>query len=377
MLLTAYILFSILLALAYTAIQLYYMHSWRQIPDWEIPPDWEPCSTVTVLIPSRNEAANIAACLRSILAGTYPGTLLEILVIDDFSEDDTAVLAEQTSNKVRVLRLAELPESGSGGKKAAIKAGVAAAQGALIVTTDADCIAPPDWLRLLVSLYEARRPGAIAAPVAIHRDRNTLQHFQALDLAGMMGITGAGIHLGWHRMGNGANLCYTKAVFEAVDGFSGNAHLASGDDLFLLQKIARRAPVLFLKNAAATVFTEAPADFQAFAKQRLRWGSKTTALPEVGVKVALALIFLFCCSLLLNVLMLVFVPLLLWLVLGQLALKALADYILLSGMARFFKRRDLLRWFWPALILHTVYIAGIGAWSLLVTKYTWKGRRLK
>lgn len=376
MLFQGYLLFSIVLALAYAALQGYYVYHWRRMPVWEIPHGWVPSTTITVLLPARNEADTITACLNSILAGSYPAALLELLVIDDFSADDTAAMAEQLPG-VRVLRLSRQPDAGLGGKKKALEAGVAAARGELIVTTDADCLLPPDWLRLLSSLYEARRPGAIVAPVAIHRDRNILQHFQALDLAGMVGITGAGIHLGWHRMGNGANLCYPKSSFDAVHGYSGNRHLASGDDLFLLQKIARREQVVFLKNNGATALTEAPASLRVFAQQRLRWGSKSTALPEVGVKVALALIFLFCCSLLLNVLLLGFLPALAGIALAQLALKAWADYILLSEMCRFFKRRDLIRWFWPSAGIHTLYIAWIGAWSLLVTKYTWKGRRLR
>lgn len=376
MLINIYILFAAMLALSYFALQIHYVRVWRRMPVWNIPPDWEPQTKVTVLIPARNEAAHISACLQSVRAVSYPEDLLEVLVIDDFSEDETAAIALQTAG-VRVLRLSDQEDSGSGGKKKAISIGVAAAQGTLIVTTDADCLVPNDWLRLLVSLYEAKRPGAIAAPVAIHRERNTLQFFQTLDLAGMMGITGAGIQLGWHRMGNGANLCYPKTSFEAVGGFSGNTHLASGDDLFLLQKIVRREQVLFLKNVAATVLTEAPASFRAFAQQRLRWGSKTTALPETGVKLALVLIFLLCSSLLFNLLLMAFWPALGILALGQLALKALADYILLSDMCRFFKRRDLMFWFWPSFVLHTMYVAAIGAWSLLLTQYSWKGRRLK
>jgi len=45
----------------------------------------------SIIIPARNEAANIKSCVDSILAQNYPCAFFEIIVIDDFSEDDTAL----------------------------------------------------------------------------------------------------------------------------------------------------------------------------------------------------------------------------------------------------------------------------------------------
>jgi glycosyltransferase involved in cell wall biosynthesis len=373
-----YVLLSLALALAYLSVQFCYRNGWRRLPAWTIPAGWRPGTFVTVVVPARNEAAHIAACLQSIVCGTYPAELLEILVVDDHSEDDTAVHVRQFAAHAPVrIRLLELSGTGVFGKKKAIERAVAEASGTLIATTDADCVAPPDWLRLLVSLHEIRRPGAITAPVAIHREQNLLQRFQALDLAGMMGITGGGLWLGWHTMGNGANLCYAKTQFLEVRGFAGSEHLASGDDFFLLQKIAHRAPVLFLKNAAATVYTEALADVPAFFRQRLRWGTKSPALPDWGAKLALGLVLLHCGAVLVSVVLVLTGLAPPGLLAAQLVLKALADYLLLREMCGFFRRPALLRWFWPAFFLHTLYIAAIGSASLIRSQYTWKGRRLR
>jgi glycosyltransferase involved in cell wall biosynthesis len=341
--------------------------------------DFAPKTSVTVLVPARNEAANISACLHAILACNYPQHLLEILVLDDFSTDDTArivsEIATANAGQVRLIRLEEQPPPVFSGKKKALELGVSCARGELIATTDADCLVPTNWLLLLVSLFEVKRPGAIVAPVLLHRERTGFQRFQALDFAGMMGITGAGIGMGWHLMGNGANLCYAKSTFEAVGGYAGNMDRASGDDLFLLGKIA--APACFLKNPAATVRTLPSPDLRAFVQQRLRWGTKNAGLPDPGLKAALAVVFLFCCTILLNTVLLFFLPILGWVWLAQLALKAAADYVLLREMCTFFERRVLLRGFWPAFFVHTAYIAGIGAGSLFVKKYVWKGRRVR
>lgn len=375
---TLYLFFALALALAYFTVQFCYCNGWRRLPAWTIPTGWNPVTQVTVVVPARNEAANIVACLQSIISGTYPTDLLEILVVDDHSEDDTAACTWEFAGQSPVsIRLLKLSDRSVFGKKKAIERAVAEARGTLIVTTDADCVAPPDWLRLLVSLYEIHHPGAITAPVAIHRAHNLLQRFQALDLTGMMGITGGGLWLGWHTMGNGANLCYPKTQFLDVRGFAGSEHLASGDDFFLLQKIARRAPVFFLKNANATVHTEAPADVPAFFRQRLRWGTKSPALPDRGAKLALGLVLLHCGAIVASI-PLVFTGLVpLWLLAVQVGFKALADYLLLREMCGFFRRRALLGWFWPAFFLHTLYIAAIGIASLIQRQYTWKGRRMR
>ncbi|MFN0016311.1 MAG: glycosyltransferase [Saprospiraceae bacterium] len=377
--LLVYPAFCLVIALAYTIVIAGYLRGWRRMPVWETPAGFLPQTPITVLVPARNEAANIGACLQALLTCTYPADLLEILVLDDHSTDGTADIAAQVAGtnegRVRVIRLAELAPT-SFGKKNALALSVSCARNELIATTDADCLVPPDWLLLLASLYEAKRPGAIVGSVVAYGERTIFQRFQALDLAGMAGITGAGIALGWHRIGNGANLCYTKSAFEAVGGFAGNTDRASGDDVFLLQKIARHHPVLFLKNPAA-VRTPVCPDLPAFVWQRLRWGTKNTALPEPGAKAALAVVFLCCATLALNTVLLFWMPALTWAWLSQLALKALADYALLREMCRFFGRRGLLSGFWPSFFLHTAYITGIGAGSLFVKKYTWKGRAVR
>lgn len=377
MILTGYIVLSLLLALAYAGVMGIYLHSWRRLPEWTVPDRYVPLTTVTVLVPARNEAAMLAACLDSILSASYPKHLLELIVLDDHSEDDTARIASRYQDRVRLIRLAEVPGEVLAGKKKAIEKGVSLARGELIVTTDADCVVPPDWLRLLVSLYEARRPGAIAAPVLFRPGRSLFQAFQALDNIGMMGITAAGIGLDWHRMGNGASLCYPKTVFESVGGYSGLPDRASGDDLFILQKIARRASVVFLKNPEAAVQTEACPDLSAFVQQRLRWGTKNAALPEKTVKAVLALVFFLCCSVVTNFLLVFYYPPLVWMLAIQLALKALADFLFLSELCAFFRRRALMHWFWPAFLLHIAYIAGMGLLSLFLPRYTWKGRLLR
>lgn len=377
-------LFSGVLSLAYAWLLSWYSRAWRSISNANTPKNFIPQKRITILIPARNEAAKIGACLQSILAGQYPSNLLEIIVLDDFSTDRTLEVARAFLPDFSVIRLAEhLPAEArfTANKKKALELGVNMAKGELIVSTDADCLAPPNWLWHLASAFENPTIQMVCAPVMFHDEKNGLQRFQSLDFLGLMGITGAGYHLGWHQMANGANLAYRKTAFETVGGYAGNTHLASGDDMFLVQKIARKWPgsVQFFKNLEATVRTQAAPDFGAFWQQRLRWGTKNAALPDWPLRLSLLTVFLFCWSIWLNLGLFLWNAAEFasngWIFWIQILVKALFDYLFLSEMCRFFERKDLMRWFWPSFLMHTAYIAVLGTASLFLKKYTWKARK--
>ena len=105
----------------------------------------------SIVIPARNEALNIKACLDSILAQDYPVEFFEVIVIDDFSEDDTAFIVKAIGHdhpNVHLLSLADYFKQGemNSFKKKAIEKAVSKAKGEWIVTTDADCIVRKEWL---------------------------------------------------------------------------------------------------------------------------------------------------------------------------------------------------------------------------------------
>jgi len=371
------------LAIAYVMVMSIYTLTWRKLPVWEIPADFQPSTTVTILIPARDEAENILPCLHSILAQSYPKALWEAIILDDHSTDATPALVKNLQEpNIRLLHLADFVQNGEtqSFKKKAIEIGIAHAQGDLIVTTDADCLTQANWLALLVSYYEKTGSKFIAAPVNFHRERNALERFQSLDFLGMMGITGAGIHGQFMRMCNGANLAYAKSVFYEVDGFAGIDHLASGDDMLLMQKVAERYPqgIGYVKNRAATTFTTAKPTLQSFINQRLRWATKSASYREWLVTFILAVVFLFCAMIVGSVVLIpVFKLSAIKLLLGLLGVKVVMDYIFLRQMAAFFHRADLLRTFWPSFFMHIAYIVGIGLLANLVKEYDWKGRRVR
>lgn len=96
--------------------------------------------SLSIIIPARNEAANLKLLLPTLNELRYPGAL-EIIVVDDHSADDTRAVAE--SFGARVLRVETLPE-GWHGKPHACHIGALAAQGEWLLFTDADTLHDAD-----------------------------------------------------------------------------------------------------------------------------------------------------------------------------------------------------------------------------------------
>ncbi len=374
---------SLLTAVFYVWMMRRYLAAWEKSPEWELPAHYTPQTFISVIIPARNEADQIRDCLDSIMEQQYPKELFEVIVVDDHSTDETeAIVSSLAKDGVRLIKLADHlnHRSINSYKKAAIEAGIVEATGELIVSTDADCKAPLNWLRFLASYYEISGKAFVAAPVQFEGEQNTFERFQSLDFIGMMLITGGAIQDKLFHMCNGANLAYSKALFTAVGGFEGVDQLASGDDMFLMQKVAAQFPenIGFLKSREVAVKTSAKPTWRSFLQQRIRWASKTGSYQEKRMILYLGMVFLFCCSLVVNLLLIPFwgsIPL--SFLIFQLTLKAVADYQLLKEATRYFGRTDLLKVFWPAQLWHIVYIVAVGTLANLRKQYQWKGRRVR
>ena len=210
----------------YILLILYYWKSWLRIPVYKIIPPaagQKSKSKISVIIPARNEEENITACLDSVCSQSYPKELYEVLVVDDHSTDNTAAIIKNYSGQnVKLISLKDfVSDTLNSYKKKAIEIAIRQSSGELIVTTDADCIVPKNWLQTIAAFYEEQQPEFIAAPVSINCGFRFIEMFQALDFATLQGITGASVYKKMHSMCNGANFAYEKNAFHEVDGFKG------------------------------------------------------------------------------------------------------------------------------------------------------------
>jgi len=332
----------------------------------------------TIIIPARNEAANIKACVDSILSQDYPVNAFEIIVIDDFSEDDTAFIVNAMSQQFPQLRLLQLKDHCKEGetlayKKKAIEIAVSVAKGDWILTTDADCIVPKKWLLLYNAYIQEHQPCFVAAPVMFIKTAGILNQFQVLDFLALQGITAAAVGAGKHSMSNGANLGFEKTAFIAVGGYQGVDHIASGDDMFLMHKMKQtlHKPVGYLFHPDAIVLTAAMDTWKGFIMQRIRWASKARYYDDRSITVVLTLVYLFNLSFILLALMGSWSSLII-----ALGFKTFFELFFLDPVAKFFKMQPELKYFIFYQPIHIVYNIAAGLFGQLKT-YSWKGRKVK
>ena len=127
----------------------FYLKTWQQLPIWNLPKNYVPKTSISILIPARNEAKNIEKCLRSIMQQGYPKALYEVIVLDDFSTDETVKIAKKFDVKIIELKHFIKASDTQSFKKKAIELGVQQASNELIETTDADVEADKSRLSLL------------------------------------------------------------------------------------------------------------------------------------------------------------------------------------------------------------------------------------
>jgi cellulose synthase/poly-beta-1,6-N-acetylglucosamine synthase-like glycosyltransferase len=374
---TVFIVLTGILLLIYSLLILYCHWIWDHIPSFaETDPGPAPAIKVSIIIPARNEAARIESCLKSISDQRYPAHLTEVIVVNDFSSDQTADIVARFPGRFRLLNLSDFVSGNSlnSYKKKAIETGIAHASGDLIVCTDADCTAGPGWIASLVNAFREKDYRIIAAPVKINSSHSALSIFQALDFISLQGITGAAVHKNLFPMANGANLAYSREAFYTVSGFDGIDHIASGDDMLLMQKMQSQFPgkAAYLKDAGAIVSTDAAENLRVFFGQRIRWASKASQYRNPLILFTMALVYALNLCLLLLFFSSFFNHYWHWLIFF-LVLKTFSEYFFVSKVAGFFNQKHLMKYFIFCQPFHIVYTVIAGAFGVF-GKYSWKGR---
>lgn len=364
----------------YLLLLLIYSYGWFLQKSFRYERDFIPGTKISVVIAARNESDNISKCLHSILSQNYPAHLFEIVVVDDFSMDDTAAIVRNiAATNVRLIALSDIitpQEKIISFKKKALSAGISESDGTLIVTTDADCWMQENWLRTIAALYEQKGAEMIVAPVRFSSNISLLQLFQSLDFMTMQGITAATVRLSLGIMCNGANLAFSRKAYDAVQGYEGVDHLVSGDDYLLQLKIKKQFPagIAYLKAKEAIVDTLPQMDWRGFLQQRIRWASKTGKYDDPKITGILLLIYLFNCSLLIAGIFVLCGNMSLNLFLLLFGLKTIAELCFLYPVASFFTRRKQLFIFPFLQPFHILYIILAGFLSK-AGKFEWKKRK--
>lgn len=335
---------------------------------------------LSVVIVVRNEAENIEALLRDLSAQTLSPHLFEVFVVNDHSTDATVELVQAYQSKadyhLHLLHLAS-DEFTHSPKKAGITKAIAQARGQYIVTTDGDCRVKPQWLELYLRFYQANQAQLISGGVTFAPAKGIFGQIQVVEFASLIGSGAASLQMGFPNMCNGANLSYTQAAFEAVGGFQGNEHVASGDDEFLMHKIAQKYPqdIHFIKQAQSVVTTAPVSSLKKFFHQRKRWASKWSFYRDYKVKMLAFFIFLCNFGLLFAFLMNIFGNYAFTTFLTQLLIKNSVEFIFLTLILSYFHQYSLIWWIPVVQIFYPLYVIFFGLLAQRKSAYEWKGRK--
>jgi cellulose synthase/poly-beta-1,6-N-acetylglucosamine synthase-like glycosyltransferase len=361
------------LLLGYASLIRYYYVHFKKLPLYAAD-GYEPATFVSVVVAARNEEQTLPHLLKALAAQTYPQAQFEVIVVDDFSTDNTAAIVK-TFSYPYISCIQPGVAAAQSSKKRALEAGVRHAKGPLLLITDADCIPGLDWIKTMAAFYEQKEAVFLAAPVKFTHNGSLLQLFQAFDFITLQGITAASVAAQAHTMCNGANLAYTKAAFESVNGFAGIDHVASGDDMLLMYKIwrAERERVQYVKSKAAIITTAPMQSWRAFLNQRRRWASKTAHYQDKRLFWVLLYVYLFNCWFFVLLLATFWNGYTWKIAAAFLILKTAIEWPFVAAVARFYNEQKLMRFFFFLQPLHmgyTVLVGAISQWG----RYEWKGR---
>lgn len=179
---------------------------------------------VSVLVPARNEEGNIEACVHSLVTQDYPA--YEVLVLDDHSTDGTGAILERLSAEfphLRVLKGAPLPP-GWFGKHWACHQLAQAAQGELLLFTDADTRHAPNTLRRAVAALTAE--GADLLTAFPYEETLTLGETLIVPVMGFGILSFLPValaqKLGWRGFSVtiGQFMLFRRKTYEAIGGFA-------------------------------------------------------------------------------------------------------------------------------------------------------------
>jgi cellulose synthase/poly-beta-1,6-N-acetylglucosamine synthase-like glycosyltransferase/peptidoglycan/xylan/chitin deacetylase (PgdA/CDA1 family) len=221
---------------------------------------------VSVVVPAYNEAAGIAATIRSLVSTRYRGRI-EVIVVDDGSSDGTAAIARGL--RIPHVRVISQPNSGKAG---ALNRGIAEARSGILILVDGDTIFQADTIGRLVAPLAAADVGAVSGNTKVGNRRGFLGGWQHLEY-----VMGFNLDrrlfdlLGTIPTVPGAIGAFRRAALAAVGGVSTDT-LAEDTDLTMA---LCRSPWRVVYAPDAIAWTEAPSSLRQLWRQRYRWSYGT------------------------------------------------------------------------------------------------------
>ncbi len=336
-------------------------------------------TNLSIIIPARNEEATIRRCLSGLISQDFPHQLIEILVVDDHSEDQTLSIAREISQSTVEVKITVLSLIAGQGKKEAIQLAMKFATGSLILCTDADCRHPETWVKSMVDCFERENPAFISGPVLLKSNGSLLGLFQEIEFMSLVASGAGAIGVGSPIMCNGANMGFSANDYRQLSPDAMKPGQISGDDLFLMLSMKQAfgsERIKFLKNPNAIVLADAAGNIASLMRQRLRWVSKSRAYRDAFLIFTALSVFLINAAVVLSLIAGIFDPEYFCLSAVLFLLKTTIDLSLLLSFASFAGKRKLI-WLIPIAQALTILFTTFSAIAGNLMNVKWKGRKVR
>lgn len=226
---------------------------------------------VSVIVCAHNEETNLQDYLHTLLNQDYPN--LEVIVVDDGSEDDTYTILEQYIQQSNKLYHTFVPKAARliCRKKLALTIGIKAANYDYILLTDADC--RPEsrfWIREMMSGFQKDNTELVLGFSPYFEKKGLLNRFICYDTL-FNGLQYMGMAKTGHPyMGVGRNLAYRKDTFFANKGFHGLLNERAGDDDLFVNKVANKINTNVVCNPNALTWSPPKRTWREWLHQKRR-----------------------------------------------------------------------------------------------------------
>lgn len=222
-------------------------------------PSRQQFSSISVIIPARNEEQYIAACIRSVLVARFPSK--QIIVVNDASIDATAKEIAKFKDKITLIT-----NKKHSGKSASLNRALAKATGELIAIVDGDSVIPNNALLEVAKLASKKDVGAVAAVVKTENRFKFLNLWVHIELLYNSLLRSLFARANANIVTAGALSVYRADALRSVGGFSTEGF---SEDVDIAIKLHRKGyAIAFADNAISR--TNMPTDWKGFFRQRTR-----------------------------------------------------------------------------------------------------------
>ena len=334
---------------------------------------------VSIVIAAKDEQTNIGRCLDSLLTQDYPGDKFDIFVVDDCSEDRTAEIVRTYAARLPKVHLLQvkLPSEDLPGKQHALAVGIEGSRGEIILTTDANCTIPSEWISKTAAFFSPEV--GLVAGFTILEAKGLFAKLQCLDLLHLLTISWGATGIGKPTSAMGKNLGFRRRAYEEIGGYQGLG-VALSEELALLKAIhdTHLWRIRFIADPSQTTTASPVKSFPEFLNQRKRW--TLAGLKRISLFGQFVLVTAFC-SRILVIILLLLSPLrgnYLGLAATVFLVISLSDFLILFRSIVRLKRKDLLKYSPLMFPFQLFYQSIVGTLVLLGRRQLyWRGRKYK